>query len=358
MPASSNDPVLAAKRELIRDPRSLSGHQRLASAAGAASEFQTMGRALAAHFLIARSPLARLRPILERMLSAIPGSPVLPLLWRFAEEESDFTYESHLERRLAREADLTPAQRWNYLRYLFRRADFELPELPYVVVGMPKSASTFVSGLVAELAGVPIDTPHSPNDFLGTGFDKGRMWDLCNAHSVVHGHLAATPRTLSYFRLLNVRPIITVRNIFDALRSYADHITVTEEDGRSALWMNFAVMRMAALNVEFYATWCRAWQRGWDQLWVEYDEVRSDPHGLVDRLVMHLGAANLARDGVARAQAMLEGDRMSQERKRSLMFNKGQSGRGREIPEVQKSVVRQMYSIYPDIDFSPIDPEA
>jgi len=354
-----DDPILGPLLAGVVDrPDGADGYAALADAAAAVADTEGQARARVASLLIEQPSLSAAQQVRLRELADLPGSDLLPLLWRFADEQGRYAFDDEVERLVARDdAGLPEARRVGYLRYLFRGNPVGTPSLPHVVNGMPKSASTFVTGLVMDMTGLPISTPHHHNDYLGTGLDKWRMRELCVPGSVVHSHLAATPCTLCYFRLFDARPIITVRNIFDALRSYADHVAAAAgADGGSETWLNFAVMRMAGFYVEFYATWRQA-QEGWDLLWVDYEQVRSDPDALIDRIAAHLGPATLSEEGIERARAMATPDGMAEDRKRLLMMNKGRSGRGREIGEPHRSLVRDLYRAYPDVDFRPIDPD-
>lgn len=348
--------VARDKRSVLAEPALAGGYIQLARSFSGQEDFAAGTRALINAFLISRPPIEAVRLTLERVMF-YPNPRAMSLLWRMAEEARGYPHEELLEREIAHLPALSDGARRNYLSYLFRRSDYVRDELPFVVIGMPKSASTFVSGLVTEMTGRPIDDPHNYNEFLQVNFDKGCMWDLCQRDVVVHGHLAANPRTVCYFRLLNVRPIITVRNIFDALRSYVDHMfpSARGDDELLPVLIDRAILRIGAFYVEFYASWFRA-RAKFDTLWVDYDEIGSDPVGLVDRIAAHVGPAVLP-GGIEKARALIAGHGLDPERKRSLMFNKGVSGRGRDVDERQRSMIRSMYYFYADVDFRPIDPD-
>lgn len=348
--------IAEERRKVIAAPGQPQGYLLLARALSDVKDFSTGTRALIAAFLISRPAIEAVRLVLEQVMFH-PQPRAMALLWRMAEEAATYPHEELLEREIAERRTIGEAERRNYLNYLFRQRLPRRDTLPYVICGMPKSASTFVSALAAEMTGLPLDDPHNYNDYFTCGFDKGLIWDLCQRDVVVHGHLAANPRALCYFRLLKVRPIVTVRNIFDALRSYADHMFPKARGDDTVLptLLDFAILRMAGFYVDFYASWYRARDR-FDMLWVDYDEVKSDPAGLVRRIAGHLGSGVVA-GGIDKAMALAAPGGLDEKRRDALMFNKGVAGRGSALSDRQRALVRSMYDFYPGVDFSRIDPE-
>jgi hypothetical protein len=346
----------ALRREVVLDPRQVTRYLVLAQKHSAAEDVVAGARAFVRALVISKPDLRVVQNALEQLMF-FPRPRVMPLLWRAAEEAGSYPHEELLERAIATGPEPSDTERRNYLTYLFRRGDFARDRLPYVICGMPKSASTFISGLVAAMTGLPIDGPHNYNEFIPGSFDKGCMWDLCQHDAVVHGHLAANPRAICYLRLLKARPIITVRNIFDALRSYVDQLFAGPQDSRHELpdLLDHAVLRGAAFYVDFYASWVRARPR-FETLWINYEEIRADPHGLVDRLAAHVGGA-LVPGGLDAARRMVAPGGLDAGQRKALMVNQGVSGRGRELSDRQKAAVRTMYKFYRDVDFREIDPE-
>lgn len=343
----------AGRRALVLSPDAANAYAAIAGAFGASGRREDASRAMVAALLIARPPIAAVRPILDRLMT-FHNSGCMSLFWRLAEEADSRPHQEILEQTLARRDHLTDAERLNGLRYLLRRPGMELASLPYVICGSSRSGGTFISNLVAEMTGLRVGSPHDFNEFSGAALDSGRLYDLCRTPTVVHGHLPANGQSLCYFRLLNVRPIVTVRNIFDALRSYADHISgYPRTETVPPTWIRAAIMRRAAFFVEFYAGWCRSRDR-FETLWIDYDELHSDPDGLVERIAAHVG---VDAAGVARARALLDIDKLDEQRRRALLINRGVPGRGRELTDLDRGLVRSLYPLYPDIDFRPIDPD-
>lgn len=357
MAGESETQVHRELRNVVADPARAEGYGPLARAFSGLGDFEAGTRALLHSLVISKPALEAVRITLDRVMH-YPNPRAMSLLWRMAEEASSYPHEELLEREIAARRTVRESERRNYLSYLFRRADYPRDALPYLVCGMPKSASTFVSGLVAEMTGLPIDDPHNYNEFFQGALDKGCIWDLCQKDIVVHGHLAATPRTVCYLKLLKARPIITVRNVFDAIRSYVDHMFPTVRDDPELLpsLLDHAILRVGAFYVEFYASWRRASDQ-FDMLWVHYDEIHRDPGGLVERIAAHIGKGAITPRGLEKAHALIGPGGMDERRKHALMFNKGVSGRGREIGDRHRSMLRSMYPFYADVDFRPIDPE-
>jgi hypothetical protein len=348
--------IAAGMQNLVADPGQAAAHIALARACSEQQDFARGTRALIRALVISRPPIEAVRVTLEQVMFH-PQPRAMALLWRMADEAATYMHEELLEREVASRTTITESERRNYLRYLFRRRDLARDSLPYVICGMPKSASTFVSGLVSEMTGLPMDDPHSYNESFMFGLDKGLLGDLCQRDVVVHGHLAANPRSVCYLRLLKARPIVTVRNIFDALRSYVDHVFPSRQVDPEILptLLNNVILQVGAFYVEFYATWYRA-RRQLDTLLVHFDDIQADPLEVVDRVAAHLGSGASA-EGIARARAMAAPGGLDDRRRKALQYNRGVSGRGCDLAEEQRAMVRSLYYHYGDVDFRPIDPE-
>lgn len=133
-----------------------------------------------------------------------------------------------------------------------------------MVAAMPKSASTFLCTALAKLVGGPMLTPHNRNDALGVGFDLLDFLRAYHQGGVLHSHLDASDRVITMAKLLDIRPVVQTRNIFDALASYIDHARARSYAGSQvgslpeAEQRRLAILRMARHYVDMIASWSRA----------------------------------------------------------------------------------------------------
>lgn len=256
------------------------------------------------------------------------------------------------ERRFVREMDVSLHRRRAALKAITFVPPIDLNKPPILVCGMPKSASTFISHCLGGALGYRVRGAHNMNDGTGTGFDLTSLLRVSGPDIVAHSHLSANARVLTYIKIMGIRPIITVRNIFDALRSYADHLSGSPDlPGRdTADLQSAAVLRMAFHYVDFFATWSRASSRGVPACFIDYQTIRTDPEDATSQAIVGAGR-NISGETVAGAVARA----LDPQHRPATRFNIGRSGRGKEIPDDLRRLVRSLYMLHPDIDFGRID---
>lgn len=268
------------------------------------------------------------------------------------------------ERNVVRTPPSTPDSRRVALAHLFDFSDFPrfddvLPRI--LIAAMPKSASTYLSTLLGQVLGRQTLGLHNRNGPIGVAFDPLVFMRAYGRGGVLHSHLDASIRTLAMVRLLKLRPVVQTRNIFDALASYLDHMAGRIYPGSHADELTgerrrrVGILRMARHYVDLVASWSSV-PADLPVLWVGYDVVRSDPAGVIRRVLDHTGlAADAARIeavvSAAKPESLPEAERSR------LRFNKGVGQRGAMFTDDEKDWVRALYAEYPDVDFSCIDPE-
>jgi len=266
----------------------------------------------------------------------------------------------HYERSIVKRPPTSREARRTALRHLLNRDDFVGPGGAILVAAMPKSASTFLCTTLARLIGGSMTAPHSGNDPVGVAFDQLYFVRAYAAGGVMHSHLDASARTLAMVRLLDLKPVVLTRNLFDALASYLDH-----SDGRNYAGSAFdsaseeqrrriGILRMARHYVDMVASWSSA-PDDIDVLWIDYAEVSSDPIAVVRRVLDHVGR-DVDSDEIE-AACTVDPSRLVPDEQYRLRFNKGIPGRGAMFTEEERSWVRALYAEYPHVDFSRIDPE-
>jgi hypothetical protein len=229
----------------------------------------------------------------------------------------------------------------------------------YVVFCMPKSGSTFLKkALIEALQLPPVSLTSFGNTQLSSLFgmnSREQEFDelalvkaaLMEPHGfVAQHHTRYTPYLALQMRAYGLTPIVSVRNIPDALVSFDDMMLAWRaEAGQEEVWTSdspFALPRdyterssdarirvlAASLGVwliQFHLSWLRGVRQAiCAPLIIRYEQDVLDPTRLVARLTEALELTDLQ---TARLRAFVE--RPTQSR-----FNVGKSGRGRErVPD-------------------------
>jgi hypothetical protein len=193
---------------------------------------------------------------------------------------------------------------------------------------MPKSASTYLGTALSLATGYPLRAlvrEHDRNEqdvYLPALAETLRL----PRPTVVQQHARATAPNLDLIRLFNFRTVILIRDLFDAVVSFHDHLMqdsllvpmayVPESfphlDERTRLDM--VVDLVVPWYLGFFVSWVEACRRGWPALWVRYGEVATDPEGTVRRIMAYAEA-----DG--KGTAVVEA--IDKARTMPIRFNKG-----------------------------------
>lgn len=232
-----------------------------------------------------------------------------------------------------------------------------------VVCAMPRSASSFVTTLLAHA----LRCPQRPlvTDYADTeqNLSLAPILDAWPQGFVAQHHFLPTAGNLRLVRQCGLRPVILHRDVRDVLVSLREVLVkrIHELDGEAwrhrtsalfiapcgpefAAWdeerqMDLLVDYAAPWLVRFYATWQRACACGLDAAWCGYGEVTADPAAALTRLG---GALALGFDvsDVRRAVQAAASPRN---------FNVGRAGRGRGAltPAQERRLVR-LGAYFPD----------
>jgi Sulfotransferase domain len=151
----------------------------------------------------------------------------------------------------------------------------------------------------------------------------------------------------------DIKPIVLVRNIFDATVSLRDHLIdqsvfmsmgYFSEDMRN--WPEDQVTDfLVDMVVPWYINFFVCWQECPDKLMLTYEELRQDPIGCLEKV------ANKADLHVSRTDC--ENARELAKAKKTRL-NKGVEGRGDQLSRGQREKIAAYTRYYPKVDFSPI----
>lgn len=241
---------------------------------------------------------------------------------------------------------------------------FVRPAGPYVFVAcMPRTGSTFLTETLCELTGfkrVELTDAFVENE---QELDVPRLLDAWSYGSVTQQHVRANARTVSLMRDFSIRPVVLVRDVFDAVVSIR-HFLLTEGCGK---WPTFFTTdeRFRALDeatqyeqivelglpwyFDFFVSWSGVARAGTlETLWLTYESAAADWAGAVRRIAEFYGL-----DGSAAAIEAALAKTTAQAS--SLRLNAGVPGRGRTtLPPALQDRIRSYTRFYPDVDFTPI----
>lgn len=260
----------------------------------------------------------------------------------------------------------------NFIRFLVaggeraRPGDF-IPEAQHgniapttLIACFPKSGSTFLSECLTNSAGVEL----RPGVFAYQQSEQElylpQLLNDIAIPKVIQQHCRGTPANVALTQAFDMRVVILVRNIFDALVSFYDMIQAGGVMGSQETFvkvktldadtvLDAVVTKYAHWYIEFFVSWTRALNAGEVNGRLQtYENMIADKPATVHELSQFAGFG-VSRADVDRTIQYLEGDR------ERIRFNKGVRGRGRStLTDRQVEYVTNLTNFYPDVDFSVI----
>jgi len=231
----------------------------------------------------------------------------------------------------------------------------------------PKSGSTYLSEVLAHLPGMRRDCLvlgyQRREQELSVEAIKGAIARSENAQSaasaesqvgfVAQHHVRFSNATQRLVRVFGLTPIILVRDIFDAIMSFQDHVknisnefpmAYLGEDARN--WPSHRLqLFIADMIIPWYFNFFMSWTECREVMWVTYKELVEDKMKTVVTICEHVGiASDFDQIGVALEKAAQSSTRR----------NKGVQGRGEQLGQDIKDRVYQYAAYYPGTDFSAI----
>jgi len=231
------------------------------------------------------------------------------------------------------------------------------PSQKYVVFCMPKSGSSFLKSAIQQALQAPFVSLTSfgsgrMSSYFGM---NGREQEICELALikatlsspqgfVAQHHTRYTPYLALQMGAYRLRPIVTVRNILDALVSFDDMMLDARTDRGPEAWVSdapFALprsyiqmpvearLRLLAASlgvwlVQFHLSWIRGVRQNIvEPLVIRYERDILDPPRLVERLTEALELNEL--------QAMRLKQFVDSPDREASRFNVGRAGRGREL---------------------------
>lgn len=223
-----------------------------------------------------------------------------------------------------------------------------------IVACFPKSGSTFLTNLIGNLQGFSVENYVPFHGRREQEMTEEAILAATGANQVCQLHIRASEHALALIKKYEFRPIVLVRNIFDAAVSLSDHMT-KESPSFPMGYFELPIMQMPEekrisaiidLAIPWYFNFFVSWYRAQADAIVSYEDVVLG--GPVRQLEF------LRSLGLPVTQADVESAHKKAMTASAARFNVGKTGRGTAIPQVLRDQVQRLATYYPDVDFSKI----
>jgi len=224
---------------------------------------------------------------------------------------------------------------------------------------VPKSASTFLKDLLVNLTGYrDLFTVYAAGQSEHEIY-MPTLRESAELNTVTQQHCRASDANIHLMQAFGIRPVVLVRNIFDAVMSLLDFYNkgAFQTSYARADWPALDEETKIDLLIENVIPWYFQFVSSWDLAekqkrvevhWLSYEDLVADkPVSVLEVLEFYgLGAS---RRGVEHRIREIESEQQK------IRFNKGVTGRGRSgLNNRQKDQVRRLTRYYPSTDFGRI----
>ena len=222
---------------------------------------------------------------------------------------------------------------------------------------VPKSASTFLKNVLAELTGY-----RDVFAVFAAGQNEHDLYlpslvETADTNTVTQQHCRASEANIQLMQGFGIRPIVLVRNIFDSIisqldfyrqgaffNSYfrADFMGMDQETQ-----IDLLIDNLTPWYLQFVASWHLAEkERRLEIMWLTYEELTANKPQSIETVLAFYGLG-ASKKNIERAIASTEAQT------RRNRFNKGVAGRGaKTLTDEQKSRIISLTRYFPETDFS------
>lgn len=224
---------------------------------------------------------------------------------------------------------------------------------------VPKSASTFLKNVLTDLTqyrdvfSVYSAWQTDQEIYLPT------IVEYADQNTVTQQHCRASESNIQIMQAFNIRPVILVRNVFDAVVSMVDFYRqgASFNSYHRADFPNLSEEKQVDLIIDFIVPWYLQFVASWklaeqenrvETYWLTYEELTQNKTDSIKNLLEFYGLG--AHGGsVERLVAANEAE------SRRNRFNKGVAGRGKSsLTDAQKQRIIALTEYYPATDFRSI----
>jgi uncharacterized membrane protein YkvA (DUF1232 family) len=213
---------------------------------------------------------------------------------------------------------------------------------------MPKSGSTFLTDVIAELPGFRRAELTPVYGRREQELDEFCLRQVDRFDFVAQNHVRHSEWTAMMCRDYGLTPVVLVRGLLDVVVSLRDHIRK-----ESHVWPIFFAgpehaqvedarleLMIARLALPWYMNFYMSWREAPETLMVAYEDLVEAPAPVIGKIMTFCGAPQSA-PAIEAAMAQARGEGPSR-------FNVGQTGRGRGLrPEAVRAVL-EMLDFYPE----------
>ena len=221
-----------------------------------------------------------------------------------------------------------------------------------VIACMPKSGSTFLANVLAAIT----EYPHHPLVYAHFRQEQDlylpALLKAIAIPTVTQQHIRATEANLELMRIFNLQPVVLVRNIFDTIVSYFDHLHkesiqvpagyfdeefFTFDDEKK---FDMIIDVAAPWFIGFFASWQNAMTNGrCTMAWLTYEGLFANLETAVSEI--------LGFYEVTTSEARIR-EALQTAREHGSRFNKGVKGRGEtRLSTAQKDRIVRLTQYYP-----------
>ncbi|PSB02680.1 sulfotransferase domain-containing protein [Merismopedia glauca] len=225
-----------------------------------------------------------------------------------------------------------------------------------IVACFPKSGSTYLTKLLAEITGFQLG---STSQFFGQNeqdIHEYKLRKFCRDNFIVQQHLKATNNNLLILQAYQLRPIILLRNIFDAILSLQDHIEKQSHLSPTGyihqkyfeMTKEEQLLFLIHIHLPWYFNFFVSWREASpkiDTLWLSYEELFANQPDTLSKILKFYN--------IDKNPAKIESAISSMTSKKTRL-NVGISGRGAQMPEMHKEAVYNLARVW---QLSPQDME-
>jgi len=217
----------------------------------------------------------------------------------------------------------------------------------------PKSGSTYLSAVLANLPGFSKVQLVSVYGKREQEIEPALIALNADRNYVAQHHVRYSEATAELIRQFSLKPIVLVRNIFDAIISFRDHIRnesvlfpmayaspccVAWDDERLE---TFIADMIAPWYFNFFASWSEAPEK----LLLRYEDLQSNPHAVLRCARSHFNIACTDKDIEAAILAA---------QSQATRKNKAINGRGQSLSENARLHIHRLASYYDGLDLTPM----
>ncbi|HUB66113.1 MAG TPA: sulfotransferase domain-containing protein [Candidatus Methylacidiphilales bacterium] len=222
-----------------------------------------------------------------------------------------------------------------------------------LIACMPKSASTYMTELLRYYLNFPVHDLIRTYGRCEQEISWSKLASVMDSDALfAHHHVRASESTLKIVRLFNVHTLVMIRNLFDAVISFRDHLVDEGLENPQAYvqeeFLEWERRRQYEFIIDLILPWYLNFLVSWIEakkhpdirlLWINYSDWIYQPEATLKRIGAFCG---LDHSDEAAARAVV------QAKKKPIRLNVGRPGRGLELLDDElQAKVEHLFSYYP-----------